>query len=293
MNDTSQVMLNQEDAAETAVLGWQERMRAFRLRTFSFVSQPSRGWAVGMRQWHQRAGLFAALFMFWLGSSGFVLNQSASWGLDAIRVGNPGIMSLYGLYPRAPEAGFYAAEHWLAQTTEHTVVNGIPLPELVPSPLGLIASGEGAEALLFVTAPDRIVIVDSQAQPIDELRDYTLPVSSIRRVGQSADGRVVIQDAERFSTRDGLSWEPAPADLEVRWSKPEALQPNHKAAALPFARPTVPLEQVLIDAHTGRLFGRYGVWIVNLVGFAAMFLGISGAWIYVSTARRRRQRARS
>lgn len=293
MNEMTSTALNQSNSLSEGVLSWQERMRNFRMTTFSFASQPSRGWAPIMRQWHQRAGLFAAIFMFWLGSSGFVLNQSASWGLDAVRVGNSSIMGLYGLYPRAPENGFYAGDNWMAQTTENTVVNGHALPELVPSPLGLAAAGIGGNTLLFVTASDRIVIVDADARPVDELRGYTLPVSMIRRVGQTKNGAVAIQDGDTFITRDGLSWEPVVDPSSVVWSKPQGLEPAHKEAALPFARPTVPLEQVLIDAHTGRLFGRYGTWIVNLVGFAAMFLGISGAWIYISTARRRRQRTRA
>lgn len=269
------------------------RMGEWSLQSFDFSAPAKRGWAPIMRQWHQRFGLYAAIFMFWLGCSGFLLNQSASWGLDAVRVGNSTVMGLYGLRGHAPETGYFSGQNWLAQSTEHTVVNGHSLPELVPSPLGLVATGDPNNPLLFVAGSDRIVITDPNARVIDELRDYTLPVSAIRRIGHLSDGRVAIQDAKIFATEDGLGWTEIPEDSVIDWSSPKELDPSLQEIMLPFSQPTVPLEQVLIDAHSGRLFGRAGPWIVNSVGFAAMFLGISGTWIYISTALRRRQRARS
>src|SRR5690554_2169261 len=77
-----------------------------------------------LRQWHQRAGLFAFLFMAWLGFSGVLLNQSASWGLDAIRVKSAALMAMYGVYPQVPHTGYFSGGHWLVSTTENTVIDG-------------------------------------------------------------------------------------------------------------------------------------------------------------------------
>ncbi len=245
-----------------------------------------------LRRWHQRFGLFAFLFMAWLGASGFVLNQSAGWGLDAVRTDADWLMGLYGLHPEAPEQGFLAGDHWLAQTSEKTLLNGRPLEETIPSPLGLALGGSPDKPLLFIGAEDRLVIVDAQGHRIDDLRAFSLPISAIRRVGEVPGQGVAIQDLDIFVSPDGLGWNPLPPGTEVRWSTPRSLSAEQRELVLPHAKPTVAVEQVLIDAHSGRLFGRHGPWLINAVGLSAVFLGISGAWMYWSTARRRRQRKR-
>lgn len=270
---------------------WYARMEKWRREPFVFQRQKLT-MAARTRQWHQRAGLFASLFMVWLGASGFVLNQSAGWGLDAVRIDSGWLMSLYGLHPEPPKSGYFSDSHWLAQTSENTLLNGRPVIEYIPSPLGLASNGDADDPLLFVAASDRLAIFDVNGQRIDELRGYTLPISAIRRIGETDTHGIAIQDLDTFVTRDGLSWEPLPAGALVSWSKPQRLPPELQEQALPYAKPTMPLEQILIDAHSGRLFGRYGPWVINVVGFTAVLLGLTGAYMYWSTARRRRRRTR-
>ncbi len=267
------------------------RTNQWRYQQIQFNRNRRGGMAPLLRKWHQRAGLFACLFMIWLGGSGFVLNQSADWGLDAVRLDTSWLMNMYGLHPQPPKTGYYAGDNWLAQTSERTILNGLPLQSMIPSPLGMAASGSATNPLLFIASSDRVVVVTPNGTRIDELRDYTLPVSAVRRIGTLPSGEVAIQDLDIFVTSDGLDWKELPLGTPVTWSTPERLQPQMQNRVLPFARPTMALEQVLIDAHSGRLFGAAGPLVINTVGIAAIFLGISGIWIYWSTARRRRQRA--
>ncbi len=269
---------------------WYARVEKWRREPWVFEKRKTT-LAAQARNWHQRAGLFACLFMAWLGASGFVLNQSADWGLDAMRIDKAWLMDMYGLHPEPPKSGYLTQGHWLAQTSEKTLVDGKPLAETIPSPIGLAIGGSAETPLLFVAANDRLVILDEDINRIDELRGYTLPISAIRRIGNSGDA-VAIQDLDTFITQDGLSWQELPTGSAVNWSKPERLSSDMQAQTLDYSRPTMPLEQILIDAHSGRLFGRYGPWVINLVGFAAVFLGLSGAWMYWNTARRRRKRTR-
>ena len=41
------------------------------------------------------------------------------------------------------------------------------------------------------------------------------------------------------------------------------------------------LERLLLDVHSGRIFGRYGPWVVDAAAIALLMLGLSGVWIYV------------
>lgn len=237
-----------------------------------------------LRQWHQRGGLFAFLFMGWLGVSGFLLNQSASWGLDAIRVGSQTLMAMYGLHPQVPETGYQQDGHWLATTTENTVVDGRRLAAHIPSPLGFVAVDMGDKETLFVATKDKVTVLDTQGRVIDELSDYLLPVGAVSALGtlpaNAEQGEKVVVKGERsYTSSDGIAWAPLEDERAVSWSQQTSLDAGIKAQVEPHARPTVALEQVLIDLHSGRLFGQVGPWVINAVGVICVWLSISGVWM--------------
>lgn len=248
-----------------------------------------------LREWHKRLGLFAFAFMGWLGASGILLNQSVSLGLDASRVDWGWLIGMYGLHAEVPKTGFASGDHWLVATTEKTVLDGTPLAQEFKAPLGFVAIGQGDATQLYVAAADNMLILAPDGSVVDQLSDYSLPVAGIRRIGtvHTDEGSLVaVQDLDIFVTRDGLSWSPLPLGSEITWSQAEALPAREQEKVLPYARPSIAIEQVLIDAHSGRLFGRMGPWVINAVGFAAVMLSVSGFWMVMRTNRRRRQASR-
>ena len=254
------------------------------------VARPKRNFAATLREWHKRAGLFAFLFMGWLGISGVLINQSADWGYDTLRIDWSWVMALYGLHPEPPRTGLHADGHWLAAASEATLLDGRPLAAPIREPLGMAAGGSDAEPLLFVATPDSVVILDAEGARVDELTGAFLPVRSIRRIGTlSGSARMVaIQDLDVYVSRDGLSWSAAPDGASFSWTEAAPLPESERTRALPYSRPSVSLEHVLVDAHSGRLFGQAGVYLINAVGLAALRLGVSGAWMMWRTSRRRR-----
>jgi len=47
----------------------------------------------------------------------------------------------------------------------------------------------------------------------------------------------------------------------------------------------------LHDLHSGASFGPVGIWISILSGFALVFFGVSGLWMYIQMWRNRRSRS--
>lgn len=259
-------------------------------RTLSAPARPRRNITPFLRDWHRRAGLFAFLFMGWLGLSGVLINQSPSWGYDTDRIYWSPVMWLYSLQPEPPRSGWNADGHWLAITPEGTVLDARPLVPPVKLPLGLVAGGTAEQPLLFVANAEHIAVVTLDGVRYDELRSPILPVTAIRRMGRVADlpGSLAVQDLDAFHSVDGgNSWTPIdPARVE--WSDAIDLPDAERERLLPFSRPFVTLEHVLVDAHSGAIFGRGGVWVINTVGIAAIWLAISGVWMWWRTSRKRR-----
>lgn len=251
-------------------------------------ARPKRTLLATLREWHKRAGLFAFIFMGWLGVSGILINQSASWGYDVWRTDAPWITALYGLHAEPPRMGFTTGEHWLATTADYTLLDGRPLAQGIAQPLGIV-SVAGKQTLLFVATASSVVVLTADGQRYDELFSPVLPVSSVRRIGNTADGAVAVQDLDAWASDDlGNTWhtiDPA----QVRWSVPASIPSEQRESLLPYAQPSVSLEHVLVDLHSGRLFGDIGVWIINLVGFAALWLSISGIWMWRKIQKNRNQ----
>lgn len=254
--------------------------------------QPKRTLTATLREWHKRAGLGAFLFMGWLGISGVALNQSASWGLDAMRVDWSWLMAVYGLHPQSPETGYSADGHWLAVQGEHAVMDGRLLGMPIKPPLGVAASGDAAHRLLLVASYDSVLLLNPEGVRVDELQaGLTLPVKAIARIGTAQDlaGMAVIEDQKLYGSVDGENWNPLPANTHVSWSQAMPLSKEQRKKVEDYARPSVAAEQILIDLHSGRLFGRLGPYVIDAVGIAALWLAISGVWMMWRTNQARRR----
>lgn len=253
-------------------------------------ARPKANLSMTLRTWHKRVGLFAFVFMGWLGFSGFLINQSADWGYDTKPIHAAWVMALYGLHPEPPTQGYAVAGHWLAEAQDASMLDGKPLKTRIRHQLGMAAAGPAAQPLLFVAEPDRVYVLSTKGELVDEMSGYTLPAPAVRRIGTlpGNPSKVVIQDLDAYASADGLSWEKLPVNAAVEWSTPAGLPEAQRKAALPYSRPSVTLEHVLVDAHSGRIFGIGGAWLINFVGLASMALSITGVWIWWRTQQQRK-----
>lgn len=235
-----------------------------------------------LHRWHRRLGAIAAAFLIWLAISGILINEAAVLHLDQVRVGWPWLMHWYGLQAEAPASGWFAGGHWLATVDDEATLDGRRLDPAVHAPVGMVDAG----GILYVATPTSLVLLKADGTRIDELREPPLPVASIRRLGL-IDQQVAIQDLDAYGSADGEDWT-AVAPASVQWVQPQPLPDAQRTLVARLARPSLPLARILADAHSGRLFGRYGVGIINIVGLLAIMLAASGLWLW----RRSRQRHR-
>lgn len=234
-----------------------------------------------LRHWHRRLGISAALFVIWLAISGIALNEGTALGLDQIKIGGRFISTLYGLNDRAPEVGFSAGAHWLVPSELGALLDGQLIKPQLSNVIGFVSSGK----LLAVGLTDGVALLTPDGQLIETLHAETLPIITLRRIGLSNDQRIVIQGREAFVSADGENWTAFAGD-SVQWSSLGELPATSRQKAAEALRPQMPLSRVLADAHSGRLFGRYGHWVVDAVGIATLLLALTGGWTYLRALRR-------
>lgn len=261
---------------------WLPKLKPLQRQAATKSPKPKRNIIAVLREWHSRAGLLAFGFLIWLACTGVLLTRSNELGLDTAHVDWPWLMDLYGLHAAPPQSGFTADGHWLAATNDYTLVDGKPLATQIQAPLGMVAGHDPSMTLLYIASSDAVVLITPDGQSIDKLVPPILPISTVRRIGtlKSDPQTIVVQDLDAYQSHDeGNTWSPV-SPTEVDWAQPQTLPDAQRKLAMPYSKPRVVVEQVLIDLHSGRLFGPIGAWTITIIGFVAMVLAISGMWMW-------------
>ncbi len=230
-----------------------------------------------LRRWHRRIGLAAAGFFSILAITGLLLNHGDSFALDSLRVGTPWLMNWYGLKPAVPERGFAEDGLLFVAQGETWVLGGHSLKAGHGEPVGMVH----AAGLVWIATNDEIDIFDAAGRPVDIIERDLLPGTPLRRIGSRNGQLLAIIGGDSFATSDGISWKRLARDESAAWSHPQALSVGEQQALAPFFAPTLPFQRIVADVHSGRIFGRYGILLVDGLAVALLLLAGSGVWIYL------------
>lgn len=235
-----------------------------------------------VRHWHARAGVLAALFFLFLAATGLALNHTDTLQLAKKQVGASWLMRWYGLRSEVPAQGYLFESGYFVADRERWVLNGHALPAPAEAVLGAVE----VAGMRYLSTQSAIQIYQQDGSLVDKLAGSALPATPIRQLGKRGELLVLETPQGIFSSADGLTWEPATAE-GVAWSRPQALPEGVRTQVAAYFAPRLPLERVLLDVHSGRIFGRYGPQLMDLAALALLALAVSGIWIYLRSLRKR------
>jgi hypothetical protein len=224
-------------------------------------------------RWHRRIGLFAAALVFVVTLTGLALQHTGQFGLNRVTVTNRAITSLYFDEDPEPALALRGAGPelvWRAGMLYSVAAQPVPLRE---QPVGAVDTQTG-----IVIATARELYVLSRQGALVEHLDASLLPGAPAAIGRSAQGTVVLRAASGVyaASEDLAQFRPHTAE-DVRWSSVEPVAPNNLPDFVARAAPTgLPLDRILLDLHTGRLFGPVGVVIVNAASAAFLILAVTG-----------------
>lgn len=232
---------------------------------------------------HRWIGAVAALLVLLVATTGLALNHASDWGLDRLPVRFGAALDAYGIEVPAPEQGVRAGSHWISVAAGTAYRDAVPLGAC-GTLIGVASTGDwtlivGDEAALLVDGEGRLV----------ERSDRTGWPSPITQVAATDAGFVLTTPAAHFfSGPELLGWLPYAAEAPRRVATSEALPSDLSAHIRDDARARLlNWERVLLDLHSGRLPGRAGVYVADLLALALIALAVSGLWMWVRHLRRR------
>jgi uncharacterized iron-regulated membrane protein len=235
-----------------------------------------------IRHWHARVGVLAALFFLLLASTGLALNHTDTLALAKQQVSASWLMRWYGLKGAVPQQGYLIGNGYVVGDSHRWIMDGHAVPAAQAQLLGVVE----VNGLRYLATSDQIRIYQPDGVSIDKMTGGALPALPLHRIGKR-DGLVLVDTPQGvFSSADGLTWNQA-GEIAIAWSKPQFLPPEIKAKIEEEFAPGLPLERVVLDIHSGRIFGRHGPLVMDMAAIFLAILSISGVWIYLRSIRRR------
>lgn len=235
-----------------------------------------------LRRWHARIGFAAVLFFLFLAVTGFVLNHSADFGLDARYVHAAWLLRWYGLAPEPARQAFRSGRHELVAANGRWLLDGRLSGEKFPPPVGLVE----LPGMVVVASSTSLYIYGKDGTLIDRLERNALPAVPLQAIGSGAQRLALRTAPGTFESSDALSWEPAPRDV-IAWSAPAELSAAERERYTELLEPGISVQQLLLDLHSGRIAGRYGPLAVDLLAVFLAVLSLSGAWLFLKPRHRR------
>jgi hypothetical protein len=247
------------------------------------LNQPINGIKTNML-WHRRLGLSTFVVLIFLAISGFALNHSPGLKLNQINLSTNWLLSWYGFEVPAAE-GFEVRESWFYNDgNKRLLVDGNSIAPCT-APLSAVAQTANsvfarcADGLILLTADGEFV---EQFRPIDGLPANTKTVATIaNRVYLITDSATVEFNPESLAliSVDIATLSETLVDSQLASAPlPKSLQKQLKEQA---SGPSISLETLILDLHSGRFFGQFGVLFIDLIGLLVCILSITGlmAWI--------------
>jgi len=235
--------------------------------------------------WHRWLGIASALFLLSLSFTGLALNHTELLRLDQVIIRSSSILERYGM------AGGSDISAYRIHTSEALVhldgqlfYNKTPLAT-ASKPLGII---EG-DPISVVATSDALLYLAGNGELIESVPNSQLPYHTLTAVGHTNNTTpVLVTDAGAFTP-------------DADWLAFETYQASYTVAALPliklddavteavleaFQGGGVSLYRVLLDLHSGRLFGWGGRTAMDLSAVAIIILITSGIGGWLRKSRR-------
>jgi hypothetical protein len=241
--------------------------------------------------WHRRLGAVVALFVALLTVTGILLNHGEALALDRRHVRWEWLLDAYNIRAPTESVAFKVGDRWLTQIGERLFLDDRLLPERAEGLVGAARVGSS-----IVAAFDRdLILFEADGRLFERLGTADgVPAAGIQAVGVDGEGRLMLRAGGGQYTFDleALDWREAGAGNEVTWAVAgEAPGQWREAMLVAYRGEGLTLERVLLDLHSGRIAGRYGVYVVDGVALVFLALAMSGFWMWLRgrlTTRRRR-----
>lgn len=237
-----------------------------------------------LREWHRKLGIISVFFLIFLSLSGIALNHTEGLNLAHKPITATWLLDHYGIKP--PSDVRYFADQKVNITDRFIWLNETLLIE---TDSNIISIAELDNFLLILTS-DELIIYTLDGQLVDKLNSASGLPDNITAMALT-DQHVVVNTPAGYyqSDRDFISWQVVHFVTEPQWVVETKVNHTELAQAENRYRAQyLNLERIILDAHSGRILGTFGVILMDIVAIILIILSLSGAYIWLRYTRAKR-----
>lgn len=246
-----------------------------------------------LREWHRKLGIIAAFFIIFLSISGVALNHTTTLSLAHQPIKSTWLLDHYGIASPNDIRFYHYNENSIQVTNKHLWLNEKLLLESADTIIAatFIPSAENSNSqLVLVASRDHIYLFNQQGDLIDQIGEALGLPQNIDALSVEEQNIVVRTPAGYYqTTTDFFEWQPVNFIVEPNWviASESSITATAKAA-LAYRSQFLTLERIILDAHSGRILGLFGVLFMDAVAILLILLSISGVYMWIRHARAKR-----
>ena len=234
--------------------------------------------AAKLHKWHRRIGLLASAFIIFLVATGIFLQHSDDLGLPTKFLSNSWLLNYYGIKPN-PITTYQLDNQTVSHAGEYLYLSGKPITENVDKLFGAIIQNNQ----IIIAVTDSLIITDFDGSLIDQITKLDGLVESPLGIARSKDGNTIVRGGTKYweSTEDFVNWHEYQGP-HPRWTAPNITLPTLRQVIEKYdMSQQISLERFLLDAHSGRFFGKFGIYVIDAAAILLLILSITGIWLWV------------
>lgn len=241
--------------------------------------------------WHRRIGLIAMLLVIVLSITGIMLNHTERLKLDETFISSSWLLRWYGVEPEQAPLSYRVEKeeitHIISSLDNQLFFDDMLVTELNQEMHGAMIS----EQFIVIALSSEIILLSHEGEFIERV-STTISFSDIQRMGVKYMRPVIETSEPLYYMADEhiLDWDVI-INEGIEWIEPYTLTETEYEDLLTTYRGNgLKLERVILDLHSGRIFGRYGVYVMDAAAIALLWLSLSGLWVWNSRRRKMRRK---
>jgi hypothetical protein len=227
--------------------------------------------------WHRRIGLAAIILVIILAITGIMLNHTEELKLDESYVESSLLLGWYGLEPEGEAISYDIGEHVITVLDHLVFFNASPVTNSEQTFHGAVK----AEQLIVLAFDTELVLLTHDGELVERMptgHSFT----DIQRIGIKYKRPVIETSDPLYYMADEhiLDWDVI-TNEDIAWAEKTTLNQTKMTALLDaFRGRGLTRERVVLDLHSGRFFGEYGIYVMDAAAVALLWLSCSGLWVW-------------
>lgn len=235
--------------------------------------------AAKLHKWHRRIGLVATIFIIFLVLTGIALQHSDDFKLNTKYLSSSWLLEHYGIKPN-PITTYQLGNQTVSHAGELIYLSGKPIQHYVESIHGAISYANNE---FVIATSNSLLVINNDGGIIDEISTQDGLQEAPIGIALSKNNTTVIRGINTYweSIGDLTQWRTLQGP-HPRWVAPTITLPALKQVIESHDMSLqINLERFLLDAHSGRFFGKYGIYIIDIAAILLLILSVTGIWLWV------------